>query len=269
MTFEIAVPLRGKFEGRTWRMTEPFLKLALKYGMIGPWQHRPWAYFNRSVAFDAYSVTRGPDKGLPDLGDFCSTLMMGSGVDGDDLPRFLKWLSLPQTQADLERIRSALARCQGLHDLPADDLKMLGAFTDGAIQDKERLKGISVARIFKWLSAWAPAHVPMIDSEVHNALTGYYPGSWLHESVLLLERFQSIVAGQSELLRQVGQRIAADYAEHFPAPISPVRVLDNLIWFDWLAVYWQDFREHVIPNDEGDCHRVTELGRRFLAEHGF
>ncbi len=52
-------------------------------------------------------------------------------------------------------------------------------------------------------------------------------------------------------------------------PIPPVRVLDNLVWFDWLAVYWEDFREYVVPNDEGDHHEVTDLGRAFLAEHGF
>ncbi len=127
----------------------------------------------------------------------------------------------------------------------------LATFTDAAIQDKERLKGIRVARIFKWLSAWAPAHVPMIDSELHCALTGYYPTSWLHESAVLLQRFQAIVAAHVGPLREVGQRVAAVWPQHFPAPIPPVRVLDNVVWFDWLAVYGEDFREYVVPNDEG------------------
>jgi hypothetical protein len=109
----------------------------------------------------------------------------------------------------------------------------------------------------------------MIDSEVHCALTGYYRGYWLHESAVLLERFQAVVAAHVCPLREGGQRVAAAWPQHFPAPIPPVRVLDNVVWFDWLAVYWEDFREYVVPNDDGDRHEVTELGRAFLAEHGF
>lgn len=266
--FEIAVPLCRESEGQFWQITAPFLKVALKYGMVGRWRHDPWAYFNRSVAFDAYSITRGPSRGLPDLGDFASTLMMGSGIDGDDLPRFLRWLALPETTRELEAIRQSFLRCEGLQDLSADDLRQFATFTDAAIQDKERLKGISVARIFKWLAAWAPAHVPMIDSEVHCALTGYYPGDWLHESAVLLRRFQAIVATHVGSLGEVGRRVAAAWPDHFPGPIPPVRVLDNLMWFDWLAVYWEDFHEYVVPNDAGDRHEVTELGRGFLTEHG-
>jgi hypothetical protein len=237
--------------------------------MIGRWLHEPWAYFNPSVAFDAYSVTRGPARGLPDLGDFCSTLIMGSGVRGDHLPRFLHWLALPETARKLEAIRQSFLRCEGLHDLPADDLRRLATFTDAAIQDKEQLKGISLARIFKWLSAWAPAHVPMIDSEVHCALTGYYPDYRLAESAVLLLRFQAVVAAHAGTLRELGQRVAAAWPEHFPSSIPPVRVLDNLVWFDWLAAYWEDFREYVVPNDDSDRHRITDLGQRFLAEQGF
>jgi hypothetical protein len=266
---EIAFPMWGDYKGQFWQITAPFLKVALKYGMIGRWRHDPWSYFNRSVAFDAYSVTRGPARGLPDLGDFCSTLMMGSGVDGNDLPRFLHWLALPETARDLEAIRQSFLRCEGLHDLPADDLRQLGAFTDAPIQDKVRMKGISLARVFKWLSAWAPAHVPMIDSEVHCALTGYHPSYRRHESAVLLRRFQTVVAAHVEPLREVGRRIATAWPDHFPEPIPPVRVLDNLVWFDWLAVYGQDFREYVVPNDEGGRHEVTDLGREFLSEYGF
>ncbi len=268
--FEIAVPRHGKLEGRTWRITEPFLKLALKYGMIGPWWHNPWTYVNPSVAFDAYSATRGPAKGLPDLADFTSTLMMNSRVNGEDVARFLRWLGLPETVAGLEAIRQALMRSEGLHDLAVDTLRMLGEFTDRVIHDWERLKGISVAKVFKWLSAWAPAHMPMIDREVHNALTGYDPGVWLHESGILLQRFQAIVADHAEALNELGRRVAACWPEHFPAPIPPVRVLDNLLWFDRrLAVYREDFREYVLPNDDGDHHEVTELGRQFLKKYGF
>jgi hypothetical protein len=265
--FDIVFPMRREFDGQFWQITAPFLKLALKYGIVGRWRHEPWADLNRSVAFDAYSVTR-PARGLPELGDFCSTLMMGSGVGRDHLPRFLRWLALPETARELEVIRESFLRCEGLHDLPPADLERLATFTDAAIQDKKRLKGISIARIFKWLAAWAPAHVPMIDREVHYALTGYYPAEWLHESAVLLRRFQAIVATHVGPLREVGRRLAAAWPEHFPAPLPPVRILDNVVWFDWLAVYTKDFCAYVVANDEGGRHEVTDLGRAFLREHG-
>lgn len=266
---EIAVPLYGDLEGRTWRITEPFLKLALKYGMAGPWLHKPWAYVNPSVAFDAYSVRRGPAKGLPDLGDFTSTLMMGSRVGGDNVARFLRWVGLPETVAGLEAIRQALMCSEGLNDLTGEALRLLGDFTDQAIQDRERLKGISLARVFKWLSAWAPAHVPMIDRQVHNALTGYDPETRLHESGVLLQRFRAIVADHVEALKELGRLFPAYWPEHFPAPIPPVRVLDNLIWFDWQLATYRELHKYVLPNDDGDHHEVKTLGRRFLEKYGF
>lgn len=270
LQFELAFPLHGEYEGRTWRITEPFLKLALKYGMVGKWKHDPWTYFNLSVAFDAYSMTRGPARGLPDLRDFAASMMMGSGVDGNALPRFLCWLALPETGRDLEAVREAILPYNGLHHLPSDSLKLLANFADTAINDRERLKGISLARIYKWLSAWASAHVPMIDSEVHNALTGYYPDYWLHPSELLLQRFQAVVVTHAEVLTELGSRVAAAWPECFLAPMPPVRVLDNLIWFDWrLEAYSEDFREYIVPDGDGDHHQVTDLGRQFLRRFGF
>ena len=38
---------------------------------------------------------------------------------------------------DLETIRQSFLRYEGLHDLPADDLRRFAAFADAAIQDKE------------------------------------------------------------------------------------------------------------------------------------
>lgn len=151
--FEIRVPWKNSPDG-VWRITAPYLKLALKYGLVGPNLHEPWKYINRSVAFDAYTLRRGACQGLPFIGDFVAGLTMNSGLDGDDVARLIFWLDRPQTQEQLRHLHGQLTHVAGLHDASPAVIESIGKFADGMIDDKEMLFGIGLAKTFKWLSVW-------------------------------------------------------------------------------------------------------------------
>jgi len=252
---EVAITLLGVHEGRRWRITAPLLKLSLKYGAVGPWHA-----FNRSVAFDAVAHTSGPERGLPGLAEMAATQLMGSGVNGGHLPYFLRWLAAPDAVAGLERLRADLLSSEGLHDLPDDALGRLAAFADAMIADDERLPLFKMARVFKWLSAWAPRHVPMVDSAVHAAVTGYYPEERAHDSLTVLTRYREVLREHLPSLRVIAERFHAEHPGLLPCTLSAVRVLDNLYWFDWIAAYDDDFRSYVRPvePEDGDCHEVLQ-----------
>src|SRR5262245_16682916 len=84
----IAVPMayRGR-EGQIWRITGPWLKLELKYGLIGP-----WGTDNPAVIFDAHALSRGPSAGLPNQADFEMTEWMNSGIKPIHKLRLSEWL---------------------------------------------------------------------------------------------------------------------------------------------------------------------------------
>ena len=194
LDFEVRVPWIWVAPGKIWRVSAPYLKLALKYGVIGPLQHKPWEYLNRSVAFDAYTLTRGPETGIPDHRDFLHTLEMNSGINGDDVLRFDLWWRDSATQAELRHLREALMTCTGLSTASREVVVTMADFADRMIDDQERLKGMRVAKVFKWLSTWAPAHVPMLDNVLAYDLLIYVqePYDGLTRLDLLL-RFQALL----------------------------------------------------------------------------
>src|SRR5262249_34923655 len=83
---EVVLPWEWR-PNKVWRITAPFLKLARKYGLLGPWND-----LNRSVAFDAYALTRDTKGSLPSLPHLLMTLTMNSRVNGDDVARLAPWL---------------------------------------------------------------------------------------------------------------------------------------------------------------------------------
>lgn len=240
---------------------DPLLALALKYGAAGPWKHDPWAWFNPSVAFDAYASSRGPHTGLPGLGELAATQMMGLGVNGTDFPRFLRWRRDPDTSHALDALRDALVGHAGLHDLPDEGVRRLASFADSMIGDDVRLPRFRVARVFKWLSAWAPAHVPMIDRAVHAGLTGSYPAQRSFDAWTLLTRYRDVLREHLGCLQEIAAAFHAAQPGLLPSPLSAVRLLDNLYWFDWIGAYDSSFRTFVRPRDEGECHEVLAPGR--------
>src|SRR5687768_3470242 len=58
-----------------WPITAPWLKLSLKYGIVGPWKAPNW-----SVAFDGHSAARGPARSSVSIADFAVTSLMNSNV---------------------------------------------------------------------------------------------------------------------------------------------------------------------------------------------
>jgi hypothetical protein len=266
-----------------WKIVAPELKLGLKYGIVDP-EHSGWSDDNRSFAYDTYAQTRGREKGLPTVSDLGMTLLMNSMVDGNDLATLHYWIMEADTRAHLKKIRNIRSRTQGLHAMSENALKDLAGFADFALwsvfeEDEEdmseeaqgkpvrRLYGIASAKLFKWLATWAPHHVPMLDSLVHEALTGHEK-PWKKDGTLLaLQRFKNLVEQHHERLSQLGAWIFDRSNGELIEPLSPVRVLDNLIWFDWRlygrssADGWIDMRY------SNECYPPTKKGERWLRKH--
>jgi hypothetical protein len=259
---EIRIPARRKPEA-PWRITEPYLKLALKYGLVGPWGPP-----NLSVAFDAHALSRGPGKGPPTLADFWVTALMGSRPRGTQVTQLQTWLRVPRNAAKINDLAQALAVCQGLEAASPVTIKLLASVADQMIQDQKILKGIRLAKIYKWLAAWAPAHVPMFDAQVHDALTEYSPTYLLHSSTDLLERFREILLDHLDLLQKLAKRLSSDLDNLVPAPIPPVRVLDGLIWFDWGSYHQTAFSEWFLPFTGGDCYKLTKRAATIVKAQG-
>jgi hypothetical protein len=258
----INIPGNGEYEG-AWRINYPFTKLALKYGYLGTWNP------NWSLAFDQYAATRAPKKGLPNLVDFSTTMLMNSRVRTTDVKTLGSWLAVPENVDRLERVRDALAVAGGLADLPRKSVVLLGNLLDDMIWGRE-LQGVRMAKIAKWLSAWAPGHVPMIDKHVYRAMTGNKPlGNVPMADVLA--RFQKLLVTNHEQLSQLGELLASRLGEP-EGTISPVRVLDSLVWFDWWAIYQyaSDFKRWLAPNNTQGAreHLIREEGVGYAQSQG-
>ena len=118
----------GRQPNRPWRITSPFLKLALKYGVIGPWRSPNW-----SIAFDAYALRRGPQQGLPTRADFTVTLLMNSRADSRDLNPLTAWMRDSTSVRELSSIRNGLMRTAGLHERSHPDIEHLGGLVNRMI----------------------------------------------------------------------------------------------------------------------------------------
>jgi hypothetical protein len=109
-----------------------------------------------------------------------------------------------------------LSRSAGLHDASPDAICLLGKLVDRMIgpddhgivtEDGRRaLHGIGRAKAFKWLTAWAPDYVPMIDSYVASALIDMEPANRSIGAEQLLIRFQKLLKSNLPALTQVTHR---------------------------------------------------------------
>lgn len=162
----IAVP--AEYCGSPWVITYPRLKLGLKYGLIGPWKGNNW-----SQAFDAYTAKRWPDARLPTVTDMVASVLMNSRASTTDLKTLTGMLNERPFARMLEGLRSRLAQYASLEAAPRELAHLIGD-TAQRIWDRNEKKagGIGKAKAFKWLAAWAPAHVPMVDALVFQALAG-------------------------------------------------------------------------------------------------
>ena len=268
-------PIAGLKRWPIWNITFPYLKLALKYGLVGPWRSN----FNRSVLFDAYSLCRGPDKGPPNSTDFLVTLLMASGVSKKDLERLETWLDDPRSQGCLKVLADALMACKGLHDMPVEAVGLLGEVTDSMIRDK-KLKGIRGAKVFKWLSVWACSYVPMFDSALHCLFAGYEPNygkNYYQPPSILLKDYQELLQCHFAQLEALGRQLANDLnaandLTKLPGPISPVRILDSLLWFDYMLYKNTKFHDEWLYkrsiSQQKRGHGVLDKGIAFLEGRG-
>ena len=253
-----------------WKITAPRLKLALKYG-IGP---SPWKSPNWSVEFDRYASGRGPNAGLPSLVDLSVTNLMNSRVVTADLKRATAWLAEDQTHRDLNALRDRLRGSGGLADLTVETIadvgnlvdQMRGNIDDGALGEDGRrpLYGFGLAKPFKWFAAWAPAHIPMIDSKVAAALTDIDRATAAPDATVLLTRFRELLLSHQRILERLSVWLARQLDN---LPIPPVRVLDSLLWLDWWGCCGPEkyFSNWINPDENRrDHYALTPAGEHEL-----
>jgi hypothetical protein len=180
---------------------------------------------------------------------------MNSRVTTKDLLNVTAWLRTRENRELLDRVRVSLSSAGGLADLTAPGLASVGKLLESLMS----INNIKAAKASKWLAAWAPAHVPMIDRWVNEALTG---GRRASANLLIeLSRFRAILLEHREVLEELGRWLAARVGVR---TIPAVRVLDSLIWFDWWAceAYAADFEAWITSVVSVTGYRVTALGRR-------
>jgi hypothetical protein len=269
-TFEVCVPWEWS-PGRLWHITGANLKMALKYGVFGPLAHRPWGDVNRSVAFDSYAQTRGPSRGVPGIEDFMAGLTMNSRLNGDDAARLLLWLPLQDTQRKLRGLRDQLLTSSGLDDASESTIDCLGGFVDDIIHNDEILPGLSTAKTFKWLAAWAPDHIPMLDRILAHDILSYVEKPYRERKTAeLLRRFRKLLLAHLDGLHKVGEHLVRDLSGAIPRPLSPIRVLDSLLWFDWNPS--PRFRKRMsewvqYESDSAGTHKLTAAGEQSESNH--
>ena len=247
---KIIVPPAGKTP--RWCISAPWLKLCLKYGLEGPWGP---ANVNRSFAFDRYALSRGPRNGPPTVADLAVTLLMNSGVTGDDIALASEWLERKEIAQRIDAVSDFLNSCQGLQNASPQALAELGEL----LKEADSIQGIGTAKAAKWFSAWAPAHVPMIDQYVMDALIGRYERNcpWVE----CLDKFRNILLDHFDSLNLLGRELSS--VGHLSAEITPVRILDSLLWFDWWAVSTGDFAHWITTDQSPEGFLLTDRGRAF------
>ncbi len=210
-----------------WSIKAPGLKLALVYGLTGPWP----AAVNWSVEFERYAGARGPESGLPTLTDLAATMLMNCAVTPSDLKRLTGWLARKENRDELEILRERLIVAPGFEALEEPALDQLSAVATRMAMDTVGLRTFSLQKVFKWLAAWAPAHVPMLDPHTYRALTGHTDRE-LSYLRLALDKLEDLLAVHLDDLAALGDTIGGRLEGILPVTPSPLRVLESVIWFE-------------------------------------
>lgn len=247
------LPPSSGWTGGSWKIDDPWFKLALKYGINGSAGDVP----NRTRAFDRYAMGRSLNDG-PNIADLSVTTLMSSSVRADGIAGVDAWLQRRRAKMLTAALRSALRRGGGHLNEPVVDAVV--TFVEAAVTDADLRAHIGPVQTFKWLSAWAPQSVPMIDRHVHELLAGSHPLRSLRARTAL-ENFATALASNREILVTLGVEIGQ--AAKLPAAVSPVRVLDSLLWMEQWGIFfydpWNTYFETAKPR--GDRYDVTASGR--------
>ncbi len=238
----IILPLSAEdpSDGRTWEISLPWDKLQDKYISNDNFL---------SIEFDLYSARRAafdPEWcNRIEGADLTATVLMNSSISSWDVDAVLR---------NRDRIESSLRLIPNDLDLAEADLdseplrsnllKLIAAF---------RVKGIGIAKVMKTLCVKRPRLLPMLDREVRRALYNLvnfepeklseepkdFAQSVLHEIGLfkrvLLWNSGTPSANYPHLVRLAGalSKQLAHGDQRISNAVTPVRVLDNLLWFEW------------------------------------
>jgi len=249
-----------------WAIHAPWLKLSLVYGIAGPWP----AALNWSVEFERYAAARGPESGLPNLTDLAATMLMNCTVTPSDLKRLTGWLGRRENRNELEILRERIIAATGFEDLEEPALDQLCAVATRMANDTTGLRGFDLPKVFRWLAAWAPAYVPMLDPVTYRALTGH-DNCELSYLRLALDNLRTLLTEHLVELRQMGEAVGGRLEGFLPVVPPPLRVLESILWFEGYhragAGGRTEFDEwvHIEP---GPDILPTDRGARWAKEHG-
>ena len=259
-----------QYRGDAWNIKNLRLKLALKYGILKEgWNPNP------SIAFDIYALSRGPAIGSPTLADFAMTQLMNSRVTSADMATLHSWLRSEDGAKFLKQLRTQLLSFPSLEEATDGEIELLGNLIDRLLRkpgSNERVfPQIGEAKVYKWLAAWAPDHIPMMDRAVRDALTGMEPNSAGIQSAEMLRRFSRLLNQDLPVLKALGTWLYDRLRDMgLQRAVPPARVLDSLLWCEWIAFDPQSGRFGILVHGDTNEYRLTpngeEMERRLLRD---
>ena len=201
----------------TWLVREPLEKLRAKYAGGG------------SLIFDHYVFHyphRTPNRITP-----VDLAAVDRLMAGNISAKTARWNRLIDS-ALLDSVERVLSKIPHHASIDAPDWDGLVAEAVAALVQPE----VQVAIATKLLMVKRPWLVPMIDSRIQHVFDRE-------------EDVPAVLVGMRRLLsdnREVIERLRRAVAEEFTLDISPLRVLDQLLWFDWNTA--------PEPEHDGLCH---------------
>ncbi len=238
-SLEITIPLSAfdPSSGRTWVITRPWDKLCDKYLTPGNLL---------SAEFDLYAARRtsvDPDwRNRLEGADLMATGLMNSRMSSGDVDAVLT--NRGRIEAALQAIPTDLHLADA--DLASEPLRthltnLIAAF---------RCSRVGVAKVMKTLCQKRPRLLPMLDSLVRCALYNEDaeglsddPTEFAQDAVVEIELFRRVLLwGSSSAVDNYPRlvHLAGALTERLTSGdkrltdvVTPVRLLDDLIWFEW------------------------------------
>ena len=157
--------------------------------------------------------------------------VLNCAVTPSDLKRLTGWLARKENRDELEILRERLIVAQGFEGLEEPALDQLCAVATRMATDTVGLRSFDLQKVFKWLAAWAPAHIPMLDPVTYRALTGHTDRE-LSYLRLALDNLGELVTTHLDDLRSMGDAVGGRLDGLLPVSPSPLRVLESVLWFE-------------------------------------
>jgi Family of unknown function (DUF6308) len=227
----------GKTWGQ-WQIVDCWAKLLDKYG-----DPDSQSYSNRYDGYRAERVASDPSwQDRIDRDDLKATRLMSSRIGNKEIEAIL---------ARKDAIEEVLRR------IPLD-LSLDGEIANGEWQAIEELfrriemPRVGLARITKLLCLKRPTLIPMMDSYVRGFLFehewplegGEFIEGYAAAGIVVMKQLRELLHYERNLstIRSLCDCFNARSREQSPdraaLEVSPVRVLETLLWFDWDAYRW-------------------------------